>query len=144
VQESLRSEIARVSGVPLHYLFITRGDFPSGEAMKSAEARFSRKFMDRQGGFGSAWEDALEFALRIEADRLPASQVDELEISIGWESATPRSEEELARTMVLKRTGGVSRRQRLKEWGYTDDVIEEMLTEEPDEPPPAPEATASP
>lgn len=142
VQESLRSEIARVSGVPLHYLFITRGDFPSGEAMKSAEARFSRKIMDRQGGYGSAWDDALQFALKIEADLLPKTPPEDFEISVGWESGTPRSEEELARTIVLKQNAGVSRRQGLKELGYSDDDIEEMLAEEPDQPTPAPDLTA--
>jgi len=42
VQEKFWASIARVSGTPLHYFFITEGDFPSGEAQKAAEARFPR------------------------------------------------------------------------------------------------------
>jgi hypothetical protein len=85
VQENLRSEIARVSGTPLHYLFITRGDFPSGEAMKSAEARFSEKLDDKQTGFGDGWEDALTFALRIDGTELPEG----FQLEAEWKSATP-------------------------------------------------------
>ena len=85
VQENLRSEIARVSGTPLHYLFITRGDFPSGEAMKSAEARFTRKVEQRQAAFGNQWEDMLALALRIEDD----VKVDGAALSIEWETASP-------------------------------------------------------
>lgn len=85
VQENLRSEIARVSGTPLHYLFITRGDFPSGEAMKSAEARFTRKVENRQVAFGNAWEDLLRLALQIDGEDVP----DEGELSVVWESAAP-------------------------------------------------------
>ena len=61
VQEDLRAEIARVSGTPLHYLFITRGDFPSGEAMKSAEARLTEKLEGRQDAHGPTWGQLLAF-----------------------------------------------------------------------------------
>lgn len=84
--ESFRSEVARVSGTPLHYLFITRGDFPSGEAMKSAEARFTRKIENRQASFGNQWEDLLSLALRMEG---AADDVDGRMLSTVWESAEP-------------------------------------------------------
>lgn len=86
VLENFRAEIARVSGTPLHYLFITRGDFPSGEAMKSAEARFTRKVENRQASFGNQWEDLLALALRIEDAELA---VDGSMLSLEWESAEP-------------------------------------------------------
>lgn len=85
VQENLRSEIARVSGTPLHYLFITRGDFPSGEAMKSAEARFTRKVENRQTSFGNQWEDLLGLALEIEG----GEKLEQGALSLQWESASP-------------------------------------------------------
>ena len=84
--ESFRSEIARVSGTPLHYLFITRGDFPSGEAMKSAEARFTRKVEQRQTTFGNVWEDLLALALTMEGEH---GDVDGRDLSLEWESAEP-------------------------------------------------------
>ena len=85
--ESFRSEVARVSGTPLHYLFITRGDFPSGEAMKSAEARFTRKVENRQTSFGNQWEDLLALAVTMESSS--STPVDGRELSLEWESAEP-------------------------------------------------------
>jgi hypothetical protein len=92
VLENFRSEIARVSGTPLHYLFITRGDFPSGEAMKSAEARFSRKVENRQGSFGNQWEDLLALALRMEG----AGDVIGAMLSLEWDPADPSAAEAAA------------------------------------------------
>jgi hypothetical protein len=93
VLENFRSEIARVSGTPLHYLFITRGDFPSGEAMKSAEARFSRKVENRQGSFGNQWEDLLALALRMEG----AGEVTGAMLSLEWDPADPSAAESAAK-----------------------------------------------
>lgn len=86
VEENLRAEIARVSGTPLHYLFITRGDFPSGEAMKSAEARFTRKIEKRQDAWGNQWEDLLALAIRLEE---PDTSVDGAMLVVEWEPAAP-------------------------------------------------------
>lgn len=133
VQEDLRAEVARVSGTPLHLLFITRGDFPSGEAMKSAEARFTELLEEQQESKGNSWEDALTFALRIEGARIPAS----FELSATWKDAAPRSDEERARTAVVKKAAGVSRRQRLRELEYDDETIEQMIEDEPQEEPAA-------
>jgi hypothetical protein len=126
VQESFRSEIARVSGTPLHYLFITRGDFPSGEAMKSAEARFTRKLKDRQAAFGNVWEDVLAFALRITGD-MDA----ETRLSAVWDDAAPTSEKDRAETLILKKNLGVSRSVLLRELGYTDQQIDLIMREQP-------------
>lgn len=86
VMENHRAEIARVSGTPLHYLFITRGDFPSGEAMKSAEARFTRKVKHLQQAWGNQWEDALALAIRLEDT---GSKADGAMLALRWEEAAP-------------------------------------------------------
>jgi len=36
------------------------GDFPSGEAQRAAETRFLKKIEDRQGAFGTAWQDVIK------------------------------------------------------------------------------------
>lgn len=126
VQEKFWASIARVSGTPLHYFFITQGDFPSGEAMKSAEARFVKKITDRQTGFGNVWEDAMKFALRIESE---SSVSDDLQVETLWVDAAPKSEAELADTAVKKKAVGVSRSQILKEMGYDDETVYRMLEE---------------
>jgi Phage portal protein, SPP1 Gp6-like len=132
VQENLRSEIARVSGTPLHYLFITRGDFPSGEAMKSAEARFTSKLKGRQASFGDDWSDVLSFALGI--DGVEVSDAEPLETL--WQNPSPRSDKEIADVAAIKKTFGVTDRSILKsDFGYSDEEIDTMLAEQ--EQPPA-------
>lgn len=85
--ENHRAEIARVSGTPLHYLFITRGDFPSGEAMKSAEARFTRRVKKLQARWGNQWEDLLALAIRLESPS--ESDVTGEMLTLRWEEAAP-------------------------------------------------------
>jgi len=125
VQEKFWASVARVSGTPLHYFFITTGDFPSGEAMKSAEARFIKRITDRQTGFGDVWEQVMVFALKILGENIP----EDLTIEAGWTHAAPRSEAELADTAVKKKAVGVARSQILRELGYDEDQILRMLQE---------------
>jgi len=125
VQDKFWASAARVTGTPLHYFFITSGDFPSGEAMKSAEARFVKKIEDRQILFGQKWEQVMKFALLIEGP--PAGE--DVEVEPVWEDATSRSDAEIADTAVKKKAVGVSRSQILKELGYDDDTISRMLEE---------------
>jgi hypothetical protein len=127
-QDSLRAEIARVSGTPLHYLLLQTGDFPSGEAMRTAEARFLAKVRDRMASFGNAWEDAVSFGLRIQ-NALP----DGARLSALWKDPTPRNEKEQAETETLKTGLGVSKKQALRELGYSDAQIDQMQTERGDE-----------
>jgi hypothetical protein len=147
VHESLRAEIARVSGIPLHYLYISKGDFPSGEAMKSAEARFSKKIRDRQAAFGNVWEDVLSFSLEIEQGS-SAAESEAFELETHWVSPTPRSEEEHIRTLTLKKAIGLSLSQLLREVPYSEDVIAQIISEGPLDPaatvppPPGPGAGA--
>lgn len=124
VQEKFWASAARISGTPLHYFFITEGDFPSGEAMKSAEARFVKKIKDRQTGFGNVWEDVLKFCLQIEG-----GAPEDLKIDSEWVNAAPRSEAEIADTAVKKKAVGVSRSQILRELGYDEETIMRMLME---------------
>lgn len=124
VSDKFRSECARVSGTPLHYFFITSGDFPSGEAIKSAEGRFVGKIEKRQLDWGRVWGRAMAFAQQVEGV-LP----DDYQIAPLWTDPQPHSEAEMADVGVKKRAIGVSRSQLLKEMGYDDDTIDRMLQE---------------
>lgn len=126
VQEKFWASIARVSGTPLHYFYIVNGDFPSGEAMKSAEARFIKRIKDRQTAFGNVWEDVLLFALKVSGQ---SGIDDQTRLETLWLDAAPKSEAELADTAVKKKAVGVSRSQLLKEMGYDDETIARMLEE---------------
>lgn len=125
VQEKFWASIARVSGTPLHYFFITTGDFPSGEAQKAAEARFSTRIEDSQVAFGNVWESVMEFALEIDGK----IQDETVEFESIWSNATPRSESELADTAIKKKSIGFSRSYLLKEFGLSDKEVDEMLAE---------------
>lgn len=124
VQEKFWASTARVSGTPLHYFFITQGDFPSGEAQKAAEARFSSRIEECHTAYGNAWEDAISFAMQIDN-----VWEEGLELSTMWQDSSPRSQAELADTAVKKKAIGVPRSQLLREQGYSDDEIEQFLEE---------------
>lgn len=134
VQEKFWASAARVSGTPLHYFYIVEGDFPSGEAMKSAEARFVKKIVERQKSWGKVWREVMRFAMYIEGDLTEAqftAPVDEggVKLAVTWGPAEPRSQTEIADTAVKKKAVGVSPSQILKELGYDDETIDRMLEE---------------
>lgn len=128
VGEKFWASTARVTGTPLHYFLITKGDFPSGEAMKSAEARFTNRIMDRQTSWGGLWAQVLLFAAKIEGVAVPADAKD-FTMETVWAPAVHRSEAELADAAVKKKSVGVSRSQLLRELGYTEDEIAMQITE---------------
>lgn len=125
VQEKFWASIARVSGTPLHYFFITNGDFPSGEAQKAAEARFSTRIEDSQVAWGNVWESVMEFTLEVST----GEENEDLEFESIWSNPTPRSEAELADTAIKKKSIGFSRSYLLKEFGLSDTEVDEMLAE---------------
>lgn len=129
VQDSLRSEIARVSRTPIHYLILS-GTFPSGEALRTAEAPLEAKANDRQNGFGPTWEGAMSFALRIKGNRDP--EATEARLSAVWKDTRSEGEKEKAETLAMHREAGISRRRHLRELGYSEDDIVAM-EEEADE-----------
>jgi len=120
VHNDLRAEIARVSRTPLHLLTLNSGDFPSGEALRTAEAPLLAKVRDRQVMWGCVWEEAMRFALRIEGI------VEDVSLDTQWEDTAPRNESEMVKAALDKRDVGVSTRQIRRELGYTDEQIDEM------------------
>lgn len=120
VQESFRTEIARISGTPFHYMSLTTGDFPSGEALKTSEQRFLSKVKDRMSAFGNAWEDVMTFACKI-------AGVEDASFSTQWKDPAPKSELEHMNALALKAEKlGIPQEQLWKEAGYTDEEIKVM------------------
>lgn len=128
VQQDLRAEIARVTGLPPHYVQPQTGNHPSGEALKTAEARLVKKAKKRQTSFGNVWEDALELALRMKSVPTPVKG-SSTRLTAQWADAADVSEKELAETLVLKKSFGVSDQQLLMEAGYGDEDIKRMMAE---------------
>lgn len=125
-----REEIARVTGIPSHYFQLNTGDFPSGEALRTAESRFVSMVQDAQLDFGESWADVMKFAGAIEASVVKPSPN---AIEVMWRDAAPVGMRELLENGLLKQQLGVSKARILSELGYTDADIKEILTETAEE-----------
>lgn len=119
--EGWEIRIARTARIPLHYL-LGGENAPSGEMLKTAEGPFVSKIADRQRERGATWSNCMEYAL-FAADGTQAN------LSVLWKSAESRSDNDYWRNAGLRRDRGVSDQQILREFGYSDDKIEEMLEE---------------
>lgn len=125
-QDSFRTEIARVSRTPLHYLTPISGDFPSGESLRTAEAPFLSKVKRRQVSYGNVWEDCFRFLLQM-------TNGPDVALNALWQDPTPKGEKEQAETVQIKRLLGVSEAQGLSELGYSPEQIQQMQTQATDE-----------
>lgn len=81
VTDAFALKIARVTGTPLHYLVLGEGDFPSGEALRTAEARLVSKVTDLHDEWGPVWADvmALLGVEGVEPDWLDPAHITEAE-----------------------------------------------------------------
>jgi hypothetical protein len=120
VAESFRREIARISGIPLHY-FLQSGSFPSGQALRIAETRLIKKVQNRQTAFGNIWENAMALALKM--DGLPG----DTRLSAQWEGAAPEDVTETLQNLILKQQLGAPAEKLLEEAGYGAAEVEEMM-----------------
>lgn len=114
---------AQIKGIPLHTLLMS-GDFPSGEALKTAEAPLISRVEDTQTDFGDVWEDALAFAIHV------AGGPDAAHLTALWQPAASRVEGEHVLNVAIKRERiGVSWKQAMRELDYSEDEIAAMETE---------------
>jgi hypothetical protein len=118
VQDSLRAEIARVSGTPVHYLMLMGSHWPSGEALRIAEVRLTHKIEDRALAFGESWGDAVSFALQLQG--VTASVTPE------WADPQPRSELEHAQELQIQAALGVPEPVLWRQLNYTDAEVQTM------------------
>jgi hypothetical protein len=112
VKDSFRIDIASVTGTPMYYLLPHTRGFPSGEAIRRAEARFIAKVRDRQAAFGQSWSEVMAFAVSIETG------ISDIRIATRWEDPARLSERETLQNILLKKQIGVSDEQALREAGY--------------------------
>ena len=123
VLDNERTAISRVSRTPLHHLMLNTGDFPSGEALRTAEAPLVSKVKKRISAWGEVWEHVIEVCAKI------AGVNYEAKIDSVWIDALPESEDTQIDRALKKKSLGVSQRQCLKEIGYGDEDITKMLQE---------------
>jgi hypothetical protein len=118
--------IATVTGIPPHLLHRGLGTPPSGEALKTAEARLVARVEDTQTDFGDTWEDAIGFALAIEG-----SGSTMVHVVTDWRPAVTRAELEHAQTVGLLVTqAGLPKTEAWKLLDYTEEQIAAMQAQD--------------
>lgn len=136
---ALVNEMAHVTSTPAH-LFNRTGVLPSGEAIKTAEAPLVSKARDRCVIFGNAWEQVMEIALRLHNANVaagaladgPALVLPDTGFEAAWQDVESRPSE-LERINAINAKQGISTRQRLREYGYSEEEIARIMSEGVDE-----------
>tara|TARA_Y100000310_G_scaffold126272_1_gene125031 strand:+ start:5151 stop:6617 length:1467 start_codon:yes stop_codon:yes gene_type:complete len=132
--EMLVQHVSGVSRTPQH-LFHLSGNYPSGEALKTAESGLVSKVEERQLDFGSAWEDVMRLALRLEGVYGSDQTVDaaSLRTTMTWKDPETRNDKDFLEGQKVKADLGVPQAQLWREMGYTQEQIDQMLDDKDDE-----------
>lgn len=123
VAETWDARISRESGVPVHYLTLS-GDFPSGRALRTAEAPWVALLESAQDVLGEPAEDMMRLAL-LQAGVGSSAALDQIEVI--WRSAAPLAEEDKWDLVLQMTTTGVPLQVALKRIGWTEDEIAELV-----------------
>lgn len=124
LEAETKQRVSQVTGIPAHFFNLGTGDYPSGEALETAESPFISLVEDGQLSFGETWGEIMNFALSIEV----VQKINE-SVEVQWQDAGRPSLTKRLNQAVIKKTLGVSTRQVLGELGYTDDQIDGFLEE---------------
>lgn len=116
--EMLVQHIASQTRTPPHYFYL-RGEFPSGESIKSAETGLVAKVHDKQRFFGESWEEVIRLAFKAIND----DRGDVTDSEVIWGDPESRSESEHIDAIVKKQALGVPNEQLWEDAGYTPQQI---------------------
>lgn len=116
--ETLVQHIASQTRTPPHYFYLT-GNFPSGDAIKSAETGLVAKTRRKMRFFGEAWEEVMRLCFKVLDD--PRGDVQDTETV--WADPEYRSEAELADALIKRSAIGVPRQQLWEDAGYSQTQI---------------------
>ena len=115
--------------------FNLSGVIPAEGTQKSLESALLAKVQSDQTSFGNTWEDVVRMWLKMEKTwgtalkDFPVELLDEIDINCVWESAKVRNEKEDVEIAQAHRDMGVPDRFVFRKLGYTEDEIDQMLTE---------------
>lgn len=116
--ELLVQHVASQTRTPPHYFYLS-GNFPSGDAIKSAETGLVAKSRRKMRFFGEAWEEVMRLCFKVLED--PRGDIDDSETV--WGDPEYRSESELADALIKRSAIGVPRQQLWEDAGYTQTQI---------------------
>ena len=116
--ELLVQHIASQTRTPPHYFYLS-GNFPSGDAIKSAETGLVAKSRRKMRFFGESWEEVIRLCFAVTGDK--KSEITSAETI--WGDPEYRSESELADALVKRAAIGVPRQQLWEDAGYSQTQI---------------------
>lgn len=116
--ETLVQHIASQTRTPPHYFYLN-GNFPSGDAIKSAETGLVAKSRRKMRFFGEAWEEVMRLAFKVQGD----PRGEETQTETIWADPEYRSESELADALIKRSAIGVPRQQLWEDAGYSQTQI---------------------
>jgi hypothetical protein len=126
--DTLVQHIASQTRTPPHYFFLG-GQFPSGDAIKSAETGLVAKAKRKMRFFGEAWEEVIRLCFKVQGD--PRGDIDDTETI--WGDPEYRSESERADALVKRSSLGVPRQQLWEDAGYSQTQISRFKAMEADD-----------
>jgi len=126
--EMLVQHIASQTRTPPHYFYLG-GNFPSGDAIKSAETGLVAKSRRKMRFFGESWEEVMRLCFKVLND--PRGDVQDSETV--WADPEYRSESELADALVKRSSIGVPRQQLWEDAGYSQTQITRFRAMEADD-----------
>lgn len=116
--ETLVQHIASQTRTPPHYFYLG-GNFPSGDAIKSAETGLVAKARRKMRFYGEAWEEVMRLCFKVLDD--PRGDITDGETI--WGDPEYRSESELADALIKRSSIGVPRQQLWEDAGYSQTQI---------------------
>ena len=123
--EAIRQEVqemATITRTPLHYLQASGGT-PSGVSLQELEGPLADKVLEAQVSFGNAYEDINRLILLENGIR-------DVETSILWQDPVQYIDvKKTQNDIALYNGGAISRKQLLRNQGYTDEQIERIEKE---------------
>lgn len=121
--EMLVQHVASQTATPPHYFYL-KGEFPSGESIKSAEAGLVAKAVDRTRTYGECWEEVMRLAFRAIGD----GRADATSSETIWADVEVRTESQHVDAVLKKQALGVPQVQLWEDLGYSPAQIERFLT----------------
>lgn len=119
--ETIQNQVEQIANqmrLPQHYF---GGQWPSGDALRSAEAKLVRLAKRKHRWFGESWEEVMRLAFAAMGDEERASVVTAETI---WEDPETRTEGEQVDAAVKKATIGVPWQQLWEDLDYTPNQIQ--------------------
>jgi hypothetical protein len=126
VIEMLVQHIASQTRTPPHYFYL-RGQFPSGESIKSAETGLVAKARRKTRHFGEGWEETMRLAFLVAGNKRSAGEV---AVETIWGDPESRTEGEHIDAVLKRKALEVPLPQLWEDVGYTPTQIarfEKML-----------------